>query len=50
VKALIPIAAILAVLIAADMLLNDGATVIAFNRIVLEAGQAFGRQVSKIVE
>jgi hypothetical protein len=45
-----PVAVICAAFVAADVLLNDGTTLIALNKMLLHAGQALGQQISKILE
>ncbi len=49
-KVLLPIAAICALLVAADLLMNDGAALRALNKQILMAGKSFGNQISRIVD
>jgi len=49
-KVLIPIAAVCALLVATDLLMNDGAALRALNKQILMAGQSFGNQISRIVD
>ena len=49
-KLLLPVAVILAMFVAADVLLNGGGNLRALNHEVLAAGKALARQVDKILE
>jgi hypothetical protein len=49
-KVLLPIAAICALLVAADVLMNDGSALRSLNKQILMAGKSFGQQISRIVD